>query len=88
MSKVLGMLFIVQSAVQPPNYLSEKILEFLDGMKKEITTLSDEDFNSYRESILTRLREKDYNVAQEAGRYWSEIAKHAYFFNRSNFYYL
>lgn len=80
---VLGILFVVQSSIQPSSYLSEKTHEFLDRMRKEIHELSDAEFDAYKESVLSKLKEKDYNIVQESGRYWGEIAKHTFLFQRS-----
>ena len=84
MTNILGFLFIVQSSIQSPNYLSEKVIEFLDRMRKEVHAMSDTDFLQYRDSVLSRLKERDYNLRQESNRYWSEISKHTYLFDRSN----
>jgi secreted Zn-dependent insulinase-like peptidase len=44
--------------------------------------LSESDFKTQVEAVLTKVGEKDYNLSLEHGRFWAEIACHKYVFDR------
>jgi len=72
----------VQSSKQGPQYLSKRILAFLDSMKEKITNISDEEFKKFVESVRVRVAQKDLSILQEGARYWDQIVNHRYEFNR------
>ena len=73
----------VQSAVQPPHYLSGRIYKFLEKMRGDIAKITDEEFKTFQESVTVQLKEKDYSQGDELYRYWDEIDRHSFLFNRS-----
>lgn len=56
-------------------------------MKDIVNNLSDEEFEKYRQSVKINIMEKDTSLYQECSKYWLEIEKHRYMFDRSNLYY-
>jgi len=44
--------------------------------------LSDEEFKTQVDSVMTKIAEKDYNLSSEHSRLWNEIAAHKYLFDR------
>jgi len=82
MRKVLNYVVIVQSNIQGPQYLSSRVLNFLDAMREKIKTLTDEEFSKYVESIRVKILTKDLSIRQEGSRYWNEILTHKYVFDR------
>jgi insulysin len=82
MRKVLNYVVIVQSNVQGPQYLSGRVLNFLDTMREKIKSLTDEEFAKYVESIRVKILIKDLSIRQEGSRYWNEICTHKYIFDR------
>jgi insulysin len=81
---VLGAQFIVQSDKRSCEYLVQQENNFLVNMREEMKNLSDEEFETNRGAILTKIQEKDVNLLQVASRMWGEIASHSYRFNLQN----
>ena len=80
---VLGLSILVQSAIKT----SHEIISYVDIFLKEIlpeklSQLDEAGFDSFKQSLKSSKEEKDKNLLSEAGRFWSEIAKHTYLFNR------
>ena len=53
-------------------------------MKDRVANLTQEEFKTQVESVITKVAEKDYNLFSEHSRFWSEIASHKYMFDRQN----
>lgn len=53
-------------------------------LKETFETLSNEEFEKYRDSLRTSILEKDSNLTEEGFRFWTEIERHQYIFDRSN----
>jgi secreted Zn-dependent insulinase-like peptidase len=51
-------------------------------MKEKITGLTEATFNEYKNSLESTKRQKDKNLSSEASRFWGEIVKHSYEFER------
>jgi len=47
-----------------------------------VKSLSEEDFKTQVEAVMTKVAEKDYNLSSEHGRFWAEISCHKYLFDR------
>ena len=74
--------FEIQSERFPSHENSLKITEFLDSMKEKINQLEEEEFSTYKSSVLNRITEKDLNIYKEIERYWFEVVSHQYVFDR------
>jgi len=72
----------VQSSKKGPQFLSQRILAFLDSMKEKITNISDEEFKKFVESVRVKVAQKDLSILQEGGRYWDQVVNHRYEFDR------
>jgi secreted Zn-dependent insulinase-like peptidase len=68
-----GVLFIVQSPVAGPEQLVEKTEAFLASFRDTLATMSDADFDANKQGLITRLLERDQNLAQRRGRYWNDL---------------
>jgi len=78
---VCGMCFYVQSSKSKPDFIKEKINKFLcDYDLNDNDNFSDEDFESYKKSLLIILEEKDYNLLNEFNRNIIQIITGNYIF--------
>jgi len=74
--------FLVQSDVQNPQYISERVNIFLNEMKQKVEDMSQEEYEKHLESIRVKKLEKDYTLYEEASRLWNSINDHSYEFDR------
>ena len=78
---VCGMTFYVQSNKNKPDFIQERINKFFcDYDLNDNENFSDEDFESYKNSLLIILEEKDYNLLNEFNRNISQITTGNYIF--------
>lgn len=70
---IYTLVFTVQSNLLPANEITDRILTYLDSAVKDIESMDDKTFASYKEGIITRKLEPDQRLTQQAGRFWSEI---------------
>ena len=75
---------MVQSPTRSCEYITHSINQFLLNMRVKVQNLSDEDFHTQRDSVLTKLQEKDLNLNQQHSRNFTEIASHKYNFERQD----
>ena len=68
-----GISFIVQSPVAGPDQLVEKTEAFLASFRDTLATMSDTDFEANKQGLITRLLERDQNLAQRRSRYWNDL---------------
>lgn len=71
-STTIGYRFIIQSE-KTPQYLSERIDNFLTGWAKTLEEMSDAEFEGHKRSLITKRLEKLKNLDQESGRLWSYV---------------
>lgn len=69
----LGGFILVHSAQRGPWYLQHQINEFIDSMKEKFATLTAEEFEVARQSVITIKSEKDLSLAEEGARHWREV---------------
>ena len=75
------MTFYVQSNKNKPDFIQERINKFFcDYDLNDNENFSDEDFESYKNSLLIILEEKDYNLLNEFNRNISQITTGNYIF--------
>jgi len=84
-NSVQGMLFLIQSGVKQPLYLNERIDAFIISFTKTLNELQEEDFNTFVNSTIALLQEKDKNLSQETNRWWSEIIQNSYRYDKEKF---
>ena len=69
----MGYRVIIQSE-RPTAYLEERINAFLAHFGKSLETMSKEDFESHKSSLIAKRLEKIKNLDQESTRFWSHIS--------------
>ncbi|CAG2172600.1 unnamed protein product, partial [Oppiella nova] len=78
---VRGMTFTIESDYKP-NELNERIEAFIQWVHKYIEDMSDKDFETQKQSVITRRLEKPKQLSEYSQRLWSEISSKDYDFNR------
>jgi len=79
--EVPGLAFIIQSPNASPATIYDEIHQFLNAQKTTIANMAESDFDRHKKAVISRLEEKETNIAQRSNRYWSEIDKKNYQFN-------
>ncbi|WP_430461902.1 insulinase family protein [Thalassolituus sp. LLYu03] len=70
---VPGLAFIVQSPESSPQEILDQSMLFFSDFEKQLADMSDEEFNSYRQGLVTLLTEKPKNMNEKAARFWRDI---------------
>ena len=73
MQRVPGQLFYVQSPKVDAETLKKEINHFLDDATTLIASLSDEDLQRYRQSVLAQIEEKPRNINELAARHLESL---------------
>ncbi|WP_261844280.1 insulinase family protein [Aliamphritea ceti] len=81
MLDVPGMAFVIQSPNSHPDKIAIAVDEFLQNMQLELANMTDEQFSTYKRSVLSRINQKETSLYQLTGRYWQEIDRKEYGFN-------
>lgn len=81
-SLVIAIHLIVQSNHKDPQYLDERIEDFLVGFKKLLLEYTETQINENIEAVKDKLLEKPKNLNEGSRNYWSEIKSRAYLFGR------
>jgi insulysin len=68
----MGYRVIIQSE-RDCKFLEGRIIAFLDRFAKTLTTMSEEEFEGHRRSLINKRLEKLKNLSQETGRLWNHI---------------
>lgn len=76
-----GIRVIVQSE-RNPVYVETRIESFLESVQKLIEDMSDEDFNSHRQTLILKREEQPKNLGEETRRYWHRITDNYYEFSK------
>jgi len=79
--RVAGLYFVVQSLVKCPEYVWQKINEFIADGEKTITEISDDKFNTYVSSLTTELKKKDLKLSDEANRNYFQVKNREFIFD-------
>lgn len=69
----MGYRVIIQSE-RPTEYLEERINAFLAMFSKSLESMSEDDFESHKKSLMNKRVEKIKNLDQESARFWSHIS--------------
>jgi len=64
--------------------LVEAINNFLVETREKVKIVTEEEFEVQKQAVITKLAEKDINLARENGRFFNEIATHEYVFDRQD----
>jgi insulysin len=81
---VQGFRVEIQSAVQDPNFLDQRIESCIQMCKANLILPPDE-FKKQVDVLIARIQEKDKKLEERTGRFYKEIRTHRYKFNRGNF---
>eukprot|EP01090_Pellita_catalonica_P013689 TRINITY_DN3308_c0_g1_i2.p1 TRINITY_DN3308_c0_g1~~TRINITY_DN3308_c0_g1_i2.p1 ORF type:complete len:962 (-),score=160.08 TRINITY_DN3308_c0_g1_i2:14-2899(-) len=81
--RVLCYRIIIQSSVKGADYLDSRIEEYLLLARKEIEDLDDKQFAMHKESLVSKLEEKEKKLNQESARWWAHIKDRQYEFDRA-----
>jgi len=72
---------LVQSSQKSPEYLVERIMLCLQNLLANLEDLSDEQFETMKESVKTKLNVKDLTLAVQMARYWERIVNRKFDFD-------
>ena len=68
LKKVLGLRFIVQSSAHDPQQIDASINDFLPMMATQLAELTDEQLESYKQSIIAELQQPELTIADHHAR--------------------
>ena len=71
--EVPGLVFVVQSPVADPQQLEQAYQHFLDQATQRLQRLSDADLERFRQSLISRINQKDKSISERASRLWREL---------------
>ena len=71
--RVPGLMFYIQSPVVSAQQLRAEIDGFIDGFGKSIESLSEEELERYRRSVLVNIEKTPKSLAELNGRYWESL---------------
>lgn len=77
----MGMRFILQSE-RDTIYLENRIEEFLAKLRSIIEKMTPEEYKAQVQSLISKKLEKDKNLGQEGGKYWTHIHSGYYEFDQ------
>lgn len=79
--EVPAIAFIVQSPVATAQQLEKETQNFLNDYAENIKKMPVQEFNQHKAALLSRLFEKDNNLAERSDRFWREIDRENLSFN-------
>jgi secreted Zn-dependent insulinase-like peptidase len=68
-----GLYFVVQSPKVPPAVIVEATGEFLDAFGTRLGELTEAEFETERQGLLSRLLERDENLGERSSRLWRDL---------------
>lgn len=80
----LNFRFLVQSE-KKPDYVETRIEAFMDWLKTHIESLSEEDFEKQKGSLIAKKEERPKNLGEETQRFLGRITDKYYEFDRREF---
>lgn len=72
-NQVPGLIFIIQSPEASPGSMIEESEAFFLSFSDRLNDMPAEEFELYREGLMTKLLEKPKNMAEKALRHWGEL---------------
>ncbi|MBA4502399.1 insulinase family protein [Marinobacterium marinum] len=68
-----GIALIVQSPGTDPFVLASEYTRFLEDMSAQLNTLGDDELDRYKQSLLSRINQRDTSLNERTSRYWREL---------------
>ncbi len=68
-----GLAFVIQSPVAGPGKLLSATETFLTHYRAALATMPSNEFNAYKQGLISRLLEKDKNLVDRSQRYWGDL---------------
>ncbi|WP_169336959.1 insulinase family protein [Amphritea japonica] len=81
MRKAPGLAFVIQSPNTGPIGLEKHINEFISQMETQLEELTEEQVDSFKESVLSRINRKANRMSELSERYWQEIDRDEHSFD-------
>jgi len=81
---VISSLIIFVVTPKNPQMVQRRMAAFLDTRLKELSSgdLSDEEFQQYRDAVITEMSEKHKSLSEEFGENWEEVVSRRFTFGR------
>lgn len=76
-----GIRILVQSE-KPPAYIEARIEAFLSGFKETLASLSADEYERHRQSLIAKKEEQPKNLGMESRRFWRHIMDKYYEFGK------
>ena len=77
-----GFSFLVQSSVKSSHQLGRYVDKLIVVLNEKISSLTEETFKPYRDSLYVSKSQIPKTLADESKKFWEEIVKHLYVFDR------
>ncbi len=71
--KAPGMALVVQSPVADPVTLESHIDSFMKEMNDRMVTMSEEQLEQYKRSVISRVMKNENSLSERSNRYWRQI---------------
>ena len=68
----------VSGSAKEPNYVSQKVTEFLEEHQKDLDSLTQKTFDEIKKSLEINSTQKPLTLSEDADRIWAQIHKHRY----------
>lgn len=68
-----GLALVVQSPATDPFVLAGEYNQFLNDMSARLAGMEDEELERYRQSLLSRINQRDNDLSERTNRYWREL---------------
>ena len=79
---IKGLLFLIQSDSFDPIHVESRVEEFIANFRERITSMTQEEFDTNVDSLVSSFLEKNKNLGEESTRYWHVILNQTYHFTR------
>ncbi|HGN1707281.1 TPA: pitrilysin [Providencia rettgeri] len=76
-----GMGFLLQSNVKTPDYLNTRYQDFYTQALAKLKNLPTDEFNQYKQSIITEMNQPPQTFYEEVGRYSSDFSRNIFSFD-------
>lgn len=75
---------VVQSSHKDPDYLDQRIEDFLVQYRQQLADMALEEYQAYVHAVVEKLVEKPKNLNEETEHYWAEIKNAMFWFPRKH----
>ncbi|KAH3744611.1 insulin-degrading enzyme [Pelomyxa schiedti] len=79
---IQGFYISVQSSKYDPNILHQRVEQFVVDFFEIMKGISDEDFNTYRDSLIAKKLQKDLSLLRLNDKHWNEVIRKRYQFDK------